>query len=274
MKLLGLIGYPLSHSFSKKYFSQKFENEGLTHDWEYELFPIDSIKQLPDLLRGHPNLVGLNVTIPYKEDVMYWLDELDETAEAIGAVNCIKIIDGKLKGYNTDYYGFQKSLLSPPRPQRWSLDVDDSEILSKNNLEVTDSLFGCGRDLDLKALILGTGGSAKAVAYALKKLKIPYQYVSRHRSAHGFTYADLDEVVMASYQLIVNCTPLGMSPNTEGYPPILYEYLGNQHFMYDLIYNPEETTFMKKGKERGARVKSGLDMLYFQAEKGWKIWNT
>ena len=256
MKLLGLIGYPLSHSFSKKYFTQKFENEGLTHDWEYELFPIESIEQLPDLLRGHPDFVGLNVTIPYKESVMYWLDELDETAETIGAVNCIKIIDGKLKGYNTDYYGFQKSLLGlicPPRPQGGSL-VEGS--------------------LDLKALILGTGGSAKAVSYALKELKIPYQYVSRHKSAHGFTYADLDKSIMASHQLIVNCTPLGMSPNTEGCPPIPYEYLDNQHFMYDLIYNPEESTFLKKGKERGAKVKSGLDMLYFQAEKGWEIWNS
>ncbi len=255
MKLLGLIGYPLSHSFSKKYFTQKFENEGLTHDWKYELFPIESIQQLPDLLRGYPNLIGLNVTIPYKEDVMFWLDELDETAETIGAVNCIKIDNGKLKGYNTDYYGFQKSLLgliSPLLSQMGSLDGGNSNI---------------------KALILGTGGSAKAVAYALKELKIPYQYVSRHKSAHGLTYTDLNETTMASHQLIVNCTPLGMSPNTEGYPSIPYECLGNQHFMYDLIYNPEETTFLKRGKEQGAKVKSGLDMLYFQAEKGWEIWN-
>lgn len=252
MKLLGLIGYPLSHSFSKKYFTQKFENEGLTHDWQYELFPIESIEQLPDLLRGHSNLVGLNITIPYKEDVIYWLDELDETAEAIGAVNCIRIIDGKLKGYNTDYYGFQKSLLGLISPS---------------------SSFGGGRSSDIKALILGTGGSAKAVAYALKDLKIPYQYVSRHKSAHGLTYADLNENIMASHQLIVNCTPLGMSPNTEGYPVIPYEYIDNQHFMYDLIYNPEETTFLKRGKDRGAKVKNGIDMLYFQAEKGWEIWN-
>ena len=252
MKLLGLIGYPLSHSFSKKYFTQKFENEGLTHDWEYELFPIESIEQLPDLLRGHPDFVGLNVTIPYKESVMYWLDELDQTAETIGAVNCIKIIDGKLKGYNTDYYGFQKSLLGLISP---SGSVDKGS-------------------LNIKALILGTGGSAKAVAYALKELKIPYQYVSRHKSAHGLTYADLNETIMASHQLIVNCSPLGMSPNTEGCPAIPYECLGNQHFMYDLIYNPEETTFLKRGKERGASVKNGLDMLHFQAEKGWEIWNS
>ena len=267
MKLLGLIGYPLSHSFSKKYFTQKFENKGLTHDWEYELFPIESIKQLPDLLRGHPNLVGLNVTIPYKKDVMYLIDELDETAETIGAVNCIKIIDGKLKGYNTDYYGFQKSLLgliSPTSPQKESLDINSGSPFGG----------GGGLSLNMKALILGTGGSAKAVAYALKELKIPYQYVSRHQSAHGFTYADLDEAVMASHQLIVNCSPLGMSPNTEGCPNIPYEYLGNQHFMYDLIYNPEETTFLKRGKERGASVKNGLDMLHFQAEKGWEIWNS
>ena len=257
MKLLGLIGYPLSHSFSKKYFTQKFENEGLTHDWQYELFTIESIEQMPDLLRGHPNLVGLNVTIPYKESAMYWLDELDETAEVIRAVNCIQIIDGKLKGYNTDYYGFQKSLLGliyPISPFGGEGGLDEGS-------------------LNIKALILGTGGSAKAVAYALKKLKIPYEYVSRHRSAHGLTYADLNKAIMASHQLIVNCTPLGMSPNTEGYPPIPYEYIDNQHFMYDLIYNPEETTFLKRGKERGATIKSGLDMLYFQAEKGWEIWN-
>ena len=269
MKLLGLIGYPLSHSFSKKYFTQKFENEGLTHDWEYELFPIESIERLPDLLRGYPNLVGLNVTIPYKEDVMYWLDELDETAEAIGAVNCIQIVNGKLKGYNTDYYGFQKSLLgliSPPRPQGGSLDNNSGSPFGGEGGMDEESL-------NIKALILGTGGSAKAVAFALKELKIPYQYVSRSQSAHGLTYSDLNEAIMASHQLIVNCTPLGMSPNTEGCPSIPYECLDNQHFMYDLIYNPTETTFLKRGKEQGASVKNGLDMLHFQAEKGWGIWN-
>jgi shikimate dehydrogenase len=259
MKLLGLIGYPLGHSFSKKYFTQKFENEGLTHDWKYELFPIDTIDKLPDILRGlnhnsqQDKLIGLNVTIPYKEAILPYINEMDITASEVGAVNCIKIsyIAGKpyLKGYNTDYYGFQKSLLG-------LLDLDKSTVKTK----------------EWKALILGTGGSAKAVAYALKDLNIHYQYVSRNPINGGLTYDDLNSDSFKAYNIIVNTTPLGMSPNTEGCAPIPYQYIDSQYFMYDLVYNPAVTTFLQKGLSQGAKVKSGLDMLHFQAEKGWEIW--
>ncbi len=257
MKLLGLIGYPLSHSFSKKYFTQKFEKEGLTKDWQYELFPIETIEKLPELIQtytttpdspeGQRYFAGLNVTIPYKESVIPFLDTLHETAQEIGAVNCIKFNDRKLIGYNTDYYGFQKSLL---------------ELL--NGAHLKD---------DLKALILGTGGSAKAVAYALKELKIPYVYISRKAQEKSLTYDDLNDSILQTHHLIVNTTPLGMSPHTEGCPPIPYKSIDNEFFMYDLVYNPEVTTFMKKGMAQGAKVKNGLDMLHFQAEKGWEIWN-
>jgi shikimate dehydrogenase len=264
MKQLGLIGYPLSHSFSKRYFNEKFEKEGLAHAWHYELFPIEKVTDLPKILRGG-NFVGMNVTIPHKENVMPFMDVLDETAQEIGAVNCIKIsyLNGKpyLKGYNTDYYGFQKSLLG-------LLDIDDKDK------EWGSPLYAHELQKDFKALILGTGGSSKAVAYALKNLDIPYKYVSRKSYENGLTYDDLTESIIAEYALLINTTPLGMTPNTEGCPSIPYEGIGNQHFVYDLVYNPEVTTFMKRGLEHGAKAKSGLDMLYFQAEKGWEIWNT
>ena len=271
MKQLGLIGFPLSHSFSKRYFNEKFEKEGLANDWHYELFSIEKAGQLLEILRGYPNLVGINVTIPHKETVMPFMDELDETAQAVGAVNCIKITypNGKpyLKGYNTDYYGFQKSLLGLLENDNNEAELASPvcyahEFQDNNNLE------------SLKALILGTGGAAKAVAYALKNLNIPYKYVSRKEVENGLTYEDLTEKLISEYRLLINTTPLGMSPNTEESPKIPYQGIGYQHFMYDLVYNPEITTFMKQGLERGAKAKSGLDMLYFQAEKGWKIWNT
>jgi shikimate dehydrogenase len=263
MKQLGLIGYPLTHSFSKRYFNERFEKEGLAHAWHYELFSIENVSELPKILRGG-DFVGMNVTIPHKETVMPFMDELDETAQAIGAVNCIKISypNGKpyLKGYNTDYYGFQKSLLG-------LLEVETLD-------EKGDSLvYAHEFQHNFKALILGTGGAAKAVAYALKTLNIPYKYVSRKVVENGLTYDNLTESVISDYHLLINTTPLGMTPNTEGYPDIPYESIGNQHFMYDLVYNPEVTTFMKRGLEKGAKAKSGLDMLYFQAEKGWEIWN-
>jgi shikimate dehydrogenase len=247
-KLLGLIGYPLSHSFSKKYFTQKFENQGLSHEWEYELFSIEKIEKIEEILRGYPNLVGLNVTIPYKELVMPYVHELDGEAAAIGAVNCIKIKDGKLKGFNTDVYGFEKSILG---------------LIAPHGGEVKH----------LKALVLGTGGAAKGVVHVMKKLGMDYKWVSRTRSEGILSYADLTKDIVKTHTVIINTTPLGMSPNTEGCPPIPYKYIGNQHFMYDLIYNPELTTFMMNGIEHGAKAKSGLDMLHFQAEKGWEIWN-
>ncbi len=248
MKLLGLIGYPLSHSFSKKYFSQKFENEGLASDWQYELFPIGTIAKFPELLKSHPELVGLNVTIPYKEDVMRYVTELHPTAQEVGAVNCIKFEGEKLIGFNTDYYGFQKSLLG---------------LLDGEHDKRT-----------LQALILGTGGSSKAVAYALKGLDIPYKYVSRSASKGALSYDEVSKDILSTHHLIINTTPLGMTPHTEGCPPINFEHIGEQHFLYDLVYNPEVTTFLNKGIQKGTKTKSGLDMLYFQAEKGWDIWNS
>jgi shikimate dehydrogenase len=249
MKYLGLIGYPLGHSFSKPYFNNKFEALGIANEWYYETFSIENIEKLVDILRGYPTLVGLNVTIPYKLTVMSFLDKLDETAAQIGAVNCIRIENGQLTGYNTDAFGFEKSLLGL---------IPDLETQCQNNL---------------KALILGTGGASKATAYILKKWRIPFQYVSRTRSETTVSYDDLDANIMKTHRLIINGTPLGMSPNTEGYPPLPYEYIDNQHFLYDLIYNPEITEFMKRGMAQGAKAKSGLDMLHFQAEKGWEIWN-
>jgi shikimate dehydrogenase len=270
MKQLGLIGFPLSHSFSKRYFTEKFEKEGLANDWHYELFSIEKVDKFPDILRGYPNLVGMNVTIPHKENIMPFMDELDETAQAVGAVNCIKITypDGKphLKGFNTDYYGFQKSLLG-------LLAIEDKDAELSSPVCYAHEFYD-DPSLSIKALILGTGGAAKAVAYALKNLNIPYKYVSRKAFENGLTYDDLTEELVSEYRLLVNTTPLGMSPNTEGFPKIPYKGVGNQHFMYDLVYNPEITAFLKQGLERGAKAKSGLDMLYFQAEKGWEIWNT
>ena len=279
MKQLGLIGYPLSHSFSKRYFNEKFEKEGLAHTWHYELFSIENVTELPGILSANEiltqsglrggNFVGMNVTIPHKETVMPFMDELDETAQAIGAVNCIKISypNGKpyLKGYNTDYYGFQKSLLGLLEQKNEDVELSSPVCYAHE--------FQNDNDKGLKALILGTGGAAKAVAYAFKNLNIPYKYVSRKAVENGLIYEDLTESVISEYRLLINTTPLGMTPNTEGCPDIPYEGIGNQHFMYDLVYNPEVTTFMKRGLENGAKAKSGLDMLYFQAEKGWEIWN-
>jgi shikimate dehydrogenase len=263
MKQLGLIGFPLTHSFSKRYFTEKFDKEGLSNAWHYELFSIEKADKLLDILRGYPNLVGMNVTIPHKETVMPFMDELDETAQAVGAVNCIKITypEGKphLKGFNTDYYGFQKSLLGLLETEKKDLEWISQGFEDKKSL---------------KALILGTGGAAKAVAYALKNLAIRYKYVSRNAFENGLTYENLTPEALSEYRLIINTTPLGMSPNTEGCPSIPYEGIGSQHFMYDLIYNPETTTFLERGLEKGAKIKSGLDMLYFQAEKGWEIWTT
>lgn len=251
MKLLGLIGYPLGHSFSKSYFNDKFTQLGIANEWYYDTFSIENIEKLHDILRGYPNLVGLNVTIPYKQAVIPFVDKLDETAAAVGAVNCICIKNGQLIGYNTDVYGFEKSLLG---------------LIDAPNLE---SLLA----LKLKALILGTGGASKAVAYTLNKWHIPFHYVSRTRSETSLGYDDVDAKMMKTHRLIINTTPLGMYPNTEGYPQLPYEAIGHQHFLYDLVYNPITTEFMKRGLANGAKAKSGLDMLHFQAEKGWEIWN-
>lgn len=244
MKQLGLIGYPLTHSFSKKYFGEKFERENI-EGWQYELYPLAQITDFNALLRGGQNWVGINVTIPYKEAVLPYLDELDAEAAAIGAVNCIKIgADGRLRGYNTDVYGFEVSLRQ----------------------------FLNGAQLP-RALVLGTGGAAKGVWFVLQKLGIEPLYVSRNPPKGGICYADLTPEKIANYPLIVNTTPLGMSPNIESVVPIPFEGLTSQHYLYDLVYNPAITTFLKLGQEQGAHIKNGMDMLYLQAEKGWEIWN-
>lgn len=246
MKTYGLIGYPLEHSFSQKYFTDKFEKEKLNA--RYLNFPIASISDFPELFKHHPYLAGLNVTIPYKEQVISFLDELDDTAQEIGAVNVIKIswdgLNYSLKGYNSDIVGFKESLFP-------LLTIDHK-----------------------RALVLGTGGASKAVVTALKQLNIEYRYVSRTpENENILSYNDLTPEIIKDHKLIINTTPLGMYPQTDKCPSIPYEHLTNEHLLFDLIYNPEETLFLKKGKEKGAKTKNGLEMLYLQAEEAWRIWN-
>lgn len=242
MRLFGLIGYPLSHSFSKKYFTEKFEKEGLT-DCRYENFSIESIEKLRDVLKQNPNLLGLNVTIPYKEQVIPYLDELSEVVKKTGACNCIKIRKGKLYGFNTDVIGIEKSLTNFISPGI------------------------------KKALILGTGGAAKAVVFVLEKLGIAGRFVSRKPSKNAYSYSDLNDSIIASNFVIINTTPLGMYPAVNEAPSINYNALTNNHFLFDLIYNPEKTMFLEQGEKRGAAIKNGYEMLLVQAEESWKIWS-
>ena len=255
MRIFGLIGFPLSHSFSKKYFTEKFSQEGIT-DASYELFPLQTITLLPDLLRSQPHLRGLNVTIPYKQAVLPYLDQLHPAAARIGAVNVIRIgADGRKTGYNSDYFGFTSSLFE------WF-----SHIHTNGAEEAI--IKQC------KALVLGTGGASKAVKAALEDLQIPYLSVSRQPAQNQLSYDQLTEAIMKEYTLIINTTPLGMSPDIQKFPPIPYQSLTSSHYLYDLVYNPQETAFMQKGKDQGAHVLNGLPMLYGQAEKSWEIWNS
>jgi shikimate dehydrogenase len=244
MRLFGLIGYPLGHSFSKKYFTRKFEEEQIA-DAAYDLFELSDIAQLPEVLRAHPNLKGLNVTVPYKQAVMPYLDYIDPAAAKIGAVNTIRLADGRLTGFNSDYIGFLQSLQEFYPPAAGGA-----------------------------ALVLGTGGAAKAVTAALDHLGIPFRLVSRKVQKDGLSYADLTPTVIAEHPLIINTTPLGMHPRTEESPGLPYEALTSRHYLYDLVYNPAETTFLKKGAAAGAHVKNGYDMLVLQAEESWRIWNS
>lgn len=242
-KRYGLLGRNISYSFSKGHFTDKFNNENF-EGCTYENFDIPEINFFPELIKNTTDLKGLNVTIPYKEEVIPFLDELSETAAEIGAVNTIKITkERKLKGYNTDYYGFQKSLEPLLQPQH------------------------------KKALILGTGGASKGVAFALKELGITYKFVSRKASENAIDYSQINAETFNEYQIIINSTPVGTSPNVDAFPPIPYEFFTENHIAYDLIYNPAETQFLKKAKEKGAQIKNGLDMLIYQAEKAWEIWN-
>lgn len=242
-RIYGLIGKNISYSFSKKYFTEKFDLGNLI-ECSFENFEMQTIEEFPTIIANNPNLKGLNVTIPYKEAVIPYLNKLSKNAAQIGAVNVIRVTKkGKLKGYNSDYYGFMKSLKPLLQPHH------------------------------KKALILGTGGAAKAVAFALDQLEIVYTFVSREEKAGMIDYDRINVTTFDNYHIIINCTPLGTSPNTSEFPPIPYHFFTEKHIALDLIYNPEETQFLKKAKKKGAVPKNGYEMLVLQAEKAWKIWN-
>ena len=243
MKVFGLIGKNIDYSFSKKYFTERFANTNAL-DCIYENFDLASIYDFSSILQSHPDLAGLNVTIPYKESVIPHLHLLSKTAMAIGAVNVIRFMkNGELKGYNSDYYGFKKAI----------------KPLLQNHHK--------------KALILGTGGSSKAVAFGLEKLGITSDFVSRDATKSSLIYERLNAATFDNFQIIINCTPIGTSPNLAACPAIPYQFFTEQHIAFDLIYNPEETLFLQRAKQNGAVVKNGMDMLVFQAEKAWKIWH-
>jgi len=249
MPLYGLIGWPLGHSFSKKYFSEKFEREGI-HNARFELFPLEKISDLPALLEQNPDLLGLNVTIPHKESVIPFLHELSETARDVGAVNCIIIVeDQRLIGYNTDVLGFEKSLLKLAR-ESWKAEANS-------------------------ALILGTGGASKAVAFVLKKLGIPFKFVSRNPKAENeISYKDLGNESTRHQRpsILINTTPLGSFPHIDEMPPVPPNFFKPGMLVYDLIYNPSETLLLHEAKSHGCTVKNGLEMLELQAEAAWEIW--
>lgn len=239
----GLIGRDISYSFSEKYFTEKFEM-GHYDNCEYANYDIKNIQKLSQIIQETKGLVGLNVTIPYKETLIPYLDKLSKTAKKIGAVNCVTVSKKKkLKGYNTDYYGFKKTI---------------TPLLN---------------DHHKKALILGTGGASKAVAYALRKLKIEYDFVSRTPDEFQLSYSELNAELFDEYQIIINTTPVGTHPDIVACPDINYALFTKKHIAYDLVYNPEESTFLRKARENGAKTKNGYEMLIFQAEKAWKIWN-
>ncbi|MBC3541861.1 shikimate dehydrogenase family protein [Rufibacter sediminis] len=240
----GLIGYRLSHSFSQKYFTEKFLTEGIQNS-VYHLFELNSISEFPALLQAHPHLKGLNVTIPYKEDILPFLDELEPVAASIGAVNVIKFDQGRLIGHNSDYQGFMQSL---------------------------QHFYPCFSQS--QALVLGTGGAAKAVMAALDYLNISYKVVSREKKPGYITYQELTPGIMSSVSLIVNATPVGTFPRQDEAPAIPYALLSSHHYLYDLVYNPAETLFLKRGKEMGAKTINGYEMLCLQAEVAWQIWHT
>ena len=246
MKRYGLIGYPLGHSFSQKYFTEKFDRECV--DARYDLFPLESINELPGLIHDTEGLAGFNVTIPYKQDVIQFLDEMDDQAREIGAVNVVKItrqVNGayRLKGFNSDAYGFTESI----RP-----------------------MLGPSHK---RALVLGSGGASKAVIFSLRRLGVEPVGVSRRPSAGMLTYAAIDKEILMNYTVIVNASPVGMSPIIDACPDIPYEFLTPRHVCFDLVYNPEETLFLQKASAAGAAVKNGLEMLHLQAEGAWKYWN-
>ncbi len=242
MRAFGLIGFPLSHSFSKKYFTQKFSEEGI--DAKYENFPLQDIASLPSVIEEHPSLEGINVTIPHKQSVISYLHEMSEVVKETGACNCIRIRNNILEGFNTDVLGFEASLSA--------------------HLSPTHN----------KALVLGTGGAAKAVCYVLGKKGIPFVQVSRTSRGEIVGYKDISPAVVGQHRLIINTTPLGMFPETGTFPDIPYDAIGEGHYLFDLVYNPSITLFLQKGREMGAIIENGYRMLELQAEESWKIWNS
>ncbi|MCY1718761.1 shikimate dehydrogenase [Prolixibacteraceae bacterium Z1-6] len=247
MKRYGLLGYPLTHSFSKRYFTEKFETENI--ESTYQNFEIDSITKFPEVIKNNPEIIGLNVTIPYKEQVIPYLDELNDSAREIKAVNTIRITRTEsgvhLKGFNTDTFGFESTL---------------TPLLKEHHK---------------KALILGTGGASKALKYVLKKLGIEYISASiEELKENEIRYEDIDRQVMTEQLLIINATPLGTYPKVDTFPNIPYEFIGEKHLLFDLVYNPEVTQFMAKGMANGATAKNGYDMLLGQANKSYEVWNS
>lgn len=242
-KIFGLIGKNIEYSFSKKYFTERFKKDNLV-DYYYQNFDVENITDFPAILKNNPDIAGLNVTIPYKESIIPYLDKVSKKATQIGAINVIRILkNGKLKGYNSDYYGFKKAI--------------EPLLLPHHK----------------KALILGTGGAAKAIAFALEELDIHYAFVSREATENAIDYDRINATTFDNFQIIINCTPIGTSPNTKEFPLIPYQFFTEKHLAFDLIYNPAETQFLKKAKKKGAVVKNGLEMLVLQAEKSWEIWN-
>jgi shikimate dehydrogenase len=242
MRRFGLLGYPLTHSFSQKYFTEKFAELGLD-DCAYENFSLPGINELHTVLAQRKDLRGFNITIPYKKQVLGFLDESTEAVKAIGACNCVNIKDGVFKGHNTDVTGFEQSIAPFIKPNHTA------------------------------ALVLGTGGASAAVVFVLKKLGIAVQYVSRNASADAIGYENVSEEVLAAHHLLVNTTPVGMYPNVHDFPAIPYQFLTAKHHLYDLVYNPAETKFLELGRLRGASTQNGYEMLILQAEESWRIWN-
>ena len=244
MRKFAVIGYPLSHTFSPKYFAEKFAKENIV-DCIYEAIELKEICDLKSVISNSPELVGLNITIPYKKSVVAILDFMDEVVKKTSSCNCIKIVENKLHGYNTDVLGFEKSITRQLQPYHTN------------------------------ALILGTGGAASAVAYVLNKLKVDFQFVSRenHYRQNVITYKDLSKEIILKNLLIINTTPIGMFPQIEKMPEIPYHFLTPEHYLFDLIYNPIKTMFLQKGEEYGTTIKNGNEMLILQAEESWKIWN-
>ena len=246
MDKYGLIGYPLGHSFSRDFFNEKFRNEGI--DAEYVNFEIPDISRFPEILTENPDLRGLNVTIPYKEKIISYMDTLSEEARQIGAVNVVRVSEQKgqtyLKGFNSDVIGFTRSIEPLLEPKH------------------------------KKALILGTGGASKAIRYGLEQLGLEYRLVSRTPREGVWSYNQLTPETMQEYTVIVNCTPVGMYPHPDACPPLPYEAIGHDHLLYDLVYNPEETLFLRKGRGQGAITKNGLEMLLLQAYAGWEFWHS